>query len=101
MSGLAVCQWIRSVDLKAQPYIVLMTEKDRPEQVQAAYMAGANDYLSNPFNLEELHFMVSTLALKVLQQDDVSRELTHLDPLELYRRDQTAARISRFTSSQL
>ena len=101
MSGLTVCQWIRSVDLKAQPYIVLMTEKDHPEQVQAAYMAGANDYLANPFNLEELHFMVSTLALKVLQQDDVSRELTHMDPLELYRRDLTAARVSRLTSSQL
>jgi len=101
MSGLATCQWIRSVDLKAQPYIVLMTEKDHPEQVQLAYIAGVNDYLSNPFNLEELHFLVSTFALKVLQQDDMSRELTHLDPLELYRRDLNAEKVSRLTSSQL
>jgi DNA-binding response OmpR family regulator len=101
MSGLATCQWIRSVDLKAQPYIVLMTQKNHPEQVQLAYMAGANDYLANPFNLEELHFLVSTFALKILQQDDMSRELTHLDPLELYRRDLNAEKISRLTSSQL
>ena len=99
MSGLATCQWIRSVDLKAKPYIVLMTEKAHPEQIQAAYLAGANDYLSNPFNLEELHFLVSTFALKFLQLDLLSSELTHIDPLELYRRDVTTAKASRLTNS--
>jgi DNA-binding response OmpR family regulator len=94
MSGLAACKWICSVDLKVQPYIVLMTEKNRPEQVQAAYMAGANDYLANPFNLEDLHFLVSTFAQKVSQKDVVSRELTNIDPLELYRRDLTAPKAS-------
>jgi DNA-binding response OmpR family regulator len=87
MTGLAACKWIRSVDLKAQPYIVLMTERNRPEQVQAAYLAGANDFLAQPFNLEDLHFLVSTFAQKVSQKEVQSRELTHIDPLELYRRD--------------
>jgi DNA-binding response OmpR family regulator len=87
MTGPAACQWIRSVDLKAQPYIVLMTEKNRPEQVQAAYLAGANDFLAQPFNLEDLHFLVSTFAQKVSQKDFQSRELVHIDPLDLYRRD--------------
>ncbi|HEY2392265.1 MAG TPA: response regulator [Candidatus Angelobacter sp.] len=94
MSGLAACKWTRSVDLKTQPYIVLMTDKNLPEQVQAAYMAGANDYLANPFNLEDLHFLVSTFAQKVSQKDVVSRELTNIDPLELYRRDLTAPKAS-------
>ena len=94
MSGLAACKWTRSVDLKVQPYIVLMTDKNRPEQVQAAYMAGANDYLANPFNLEDLHFLVSTFAQRVSQKDFVSRELTTIDPLELYRRDLTASKAS-------
>lgn len=92
MSGLAACQWIRSVDLKTHPYIVLMTEKGRSEQVHAAYRAGANDYLHNPFNLEDMHFLVTTFAQKVCQRDVVSRELTHIDPLELYRRDLTTAK---------
>jgi DNA-binding response OmpR family regulator len=71
-----------------------MTERGRSEQVQAAYRAGANDYLNNPFNLEDLHFLVTTFAQKVSQRDVVSRELTHVDPLELYRRDLTTAKTS-------
>jgi len=102
MSGLAACEWIRSVDLKMQPYIVLMTEKNNQEQVQSAYMAGANDYLGNPFNLEDLHFLVTTFAQKVSQQDVAIGELTNMDPLELYRRDLTTAKVSRLNiSSQL
>lgn len=90
MTGLAACQWIRSVNLKTQPYLVLMTEKNRQEQIQAAYLAGANDFLAQPYNLEDLHFLVSTFAQKVSEKDVQSRELTHMDPLELYRRDLTA-----------
>jgi CheY-like chemotaxis protein len=99
MTGLAACQWIRSVDLKFQPYMVLMTARNHPEQVQAAYKAGANDYLDKPFSLEDLHFLISTFAQKVSQQDIISCELTHMDPLELYRRDLTAPKV--FRSSQL
>ena len=92
MTGLAACQWIRSVDLKAQPRIVLLTEKNRPEQIQAAYLAGANDFIVKPFNLEDLHFLVSALAQKVSEQDVLSHELINADPLELYRRDLAPAK---------
>lgn len=90
MTGLAACHWIRSVELKAQPYIVLLTEKTHPEQIQAAYLAGADDFLAKPFILEDLHSRVSTFAQKISQQESVSDELIHVDPLELYRRDRTA-----------
>ncbi len=93
MSGLAACHWIRCVELKTQPYIVLLTEKGRPEQIQAAYTAGANDFLAKPFNAEDLHFLVSTFAQKISGLDRTSRELTHIDPLELYRRDLPAPKI--------
>lgn len=94
MTGLAACHWVRSVELKAQPYIVLLTEKNRSEQVQAAYLAGANDFIAKPFNLEDLHFLISAFAQKVSQQDVLSHELINMDPLELYRRDLTAAKVS-------
>jgi DNA-binding response OmpR family regulator len=86
-SGLAVCHWIRSVNLKTQPFIVVLTEKARPEQINAAYTAGADDFLTKPFNAEDLHFLVSTLAQTIAQRDLASRQLTRIDPLELYRRD--------------
>jgi CheY-like chemotaxis protein len=36
MSGLQACHWIRSVSLKWQPYVILVTHKDQPEQVRDA-----------------------------------------------------------------
>jgi DNA-binding response OmpR family regulator len=93
MTGIVACHWIRSVELKTQPYIVLLTEKNQPEQIQMAYMAGANDFIAKPLNLEDLHFLVSMFAQKALQQDALSHQLTRLDPLELYRHDLTAPKI--------
>jgi DNA-binding response OmpR family regulator len=87
MSGLEVCRCVRSVNLITQPHVVLLTSKDRPEQVRAAYQAGADDFIDKPFNLEVVHFLVSAFAHK-LSQDPVSRqELSNLDPLEQYRLD--------------
>lgn len=94
MSGIATCKWIRAVEARKQPYIVLMTERNREEQIHAAYTAGANDYLASPFTLEELRSLVLAFARKISQQDTVSCELTQIDPLELYRRDLSSLRVS-------
>ena len=69
MTGLAACHWIRSVELKRQPYVVLLVEKNRPEQIQAAYLAGANDFIAQPFKLEDLRFLILGFA----QQDFSAR----------------------------
>lgn len=90
VAGLAVCQWIRSVALKTQPHIILLTEQERPEQIQMAYTAGADDFLVKPFNAEDLHFLVSSFVQKVSRLDIASHQLIHVDPLELYRRDLSA-----------
>jgi len=81
------------VNLKAQPYIVLLMEKNHPDQIKAAYLAGANDFIAKPFNLEDLHFLVSMFAQRIMQEDVVSHQLSHIDPLELYRRDLTTQKI--------
>jgi len=92
MTGLGTCRWIRSVN-KKQPHIVLLTEKADREQIQAAYLAGANDFMAKPLNLEDLHFLISEFAQRVWQQELSSRQLTHVDPLELYRRDLTTSKV--------
>jgi two-component system phosphate regulon response regulator PhoB len=93
MTGLAACHWIRSVELKTSPYIVLLTEKARPEQVRAAYLAGANDYVAKPFSMEDLHFLVSTFAQRVSRRDVPAHEPRHIDLLELYRQDLATPKI--------
>jgi DNA-binding response OmpR family regulator len=93
MTGLAACHWIRSVELKTQPYVVLLVEKNRPEQIQAAYLAGANDFIAQPFKLEDLRFLILGFAQRVSQQEVQSHDLINMDPLERYRRDLTATKI--------
>lgn len=85
MPGLATCAWIRSVNLAAQPYVVLVTHT--PEQVRAAYLAGADDYIATPFNMEELHFLILTYAQRSCKTHAACQDLSRMDPLEQYRRD--------------
>jgi DNA-binding response OmpR family regulator len=91
ISGLQVCRWIRSVNLKVQPHVVVLTRRDQPEQVQAAYYAGANDFIAKPFNLEDLHFLVSGFAQRLSKTYALPEESKPLDPMEQYRRDLAAS----------
>ena len=87
MSGLEVCSWIRSLNLSAQPYIVLVTHKSRPQQFQAAYIVGADDYIASPFSMEDLHFLVSAFAQRYSKTYAAYQDFSRMDPLEQYRRD--------------
>jgi DNA-binding response OmpR family regulator len=87
MTGLEACGWIRSVNLSAQPHVVLVTHRGKPEQVHSAYLAGANDFIASPFNLKDLHFLLTAFADKVSQSRVAYQDLGFLDPLEQYRRD--------------
>src|SRR5262249_158047 len=87
MSGLEVCGWIRSVNLPIQPYVVLVTHKSRPQQVQAGYIVGADDYIASPFNMEDLHFLISAFAQKSSKAYAAYQDFGKIDPLEQYRRD--------------
>ncbi|HXG84988.1 MAG TPA: response regulator transcription factor [Pyrinomonadaceae bacterium] len=54
IDGLEVCRRIRRVPTRTPPFIILLTAKDGKEDVIGGIKAGANDYLTKPFNREEL-----------------------------------------------
>jgi putative two-component system response regulator len=60
MSGLEVCQEIRRRKTAGYVYVILLTANNRPDQIVAGLKAGADDYMTKPFHLEEL-----TLRLRV------------------------------------
>jgi len=91
VSGAEVCRWIRSVDVPTHPHIVLVTQGNRKEQIQAAYLAGADDYIASPFDLENIHSVVSAFAQRVEQATNFFYDLRDFDPLEHYRRDLAAS----------
>ncbi len=54
MSGLELCTAIRSRETEDYTYIILVTGKDDVRDVVAGMRAGADDYITKPFNRDEL-----------------------------------------------
>ena len=58
MDGLKVCRNVREAAGDAYTYIIMVSAKDQTRDLVAAINAGADDYVSKPFDPEELHARV-------------------------------------------
>jgi two-component system cell cycle response regulator len=58
MDGIELCRKIRSRDQGLYRYVLLLTAKDDKQDVVAGLEAGADDYLTKPFNADELRARV-------------------------------------------
>jgi two-component system cell cycle response regulator len=54
LTGIEICQHIRSKSQASYTYIILLTGKSTKESVVEGLAAGADDYLTKPFHHEEL-----------------------------------------------
>ncbi len=54
MDGLELCRQIRTMDLPGYVFIIVLTAKDTKEDHIEGLEAGADDYLTKPFNFPEL-----------------------------------------------
>ncbi len=54
MTGLEVCQKVRSGSQTNLPYIIFVTGRDRTEDVIEGLKGGGDDYVTKPFDPEEL-----------------------------------------------
>ncbi len=52
--GIRATKAIRSLTLEKQPVIIAITAFAEPEEKQACFSAGMNDYLTKPFTAEQL-----------------------------------------------
>ena len=53
--GIELCRRVRALSREVPTYIILLTATSGKENIVAALQAGADDYLSKPFDREELH----------------------------------------------
>lgn len=87
MDGLSVCEKVRKVKVEPYVYILLLTARDRKENVVEGLEAGADDYLTKPYDAQELKARLRTgrriLALQeaLLSARDALRFQVSLDPL--------------------
>jgi len=87
MDGLQVCRKIREADLPNPPYLIILTARDKKADIVKGLNAGANDYISKPYDNNELRARISVgsrmleLQTKLIEaKDALTHEAMH-DPL--------------------
>src|SRR5438445_10860755 len=69
LDGPGVCREVRKRKQQSYVYMVLLTSKESKEDVVAGLESGADDYLTKPFNAEELKARLRT-GLRILELED-------------------------------
>ena len=80
LNGIEVCQRIREVDTSDPPYLIVLTSKDEKKDIVKALDAGANDFISKPYDNEELRARINVGQRMVKLQSalgDVYQALKH------------------------
>ncbi|MNI33809.1 Sensor histidine kinase YpdA [compost metagenome] len=89
MSGFVLCKAIRERFILSELPILVLTASNRPEDIQAAFEAGANDYLSTPVELREFKARVRTLldmrkSIRTSVQTEIAFLQAQIKPHFLY-----------------
>jgi two-component system, cell cycle response regulator len=68
-NGVEICRSLRKLRAEPYMYILLLTAKDAKESVVEGLESGADDYLTKPFNPQELKARIR-VGLRVLELED-------------------------------
>lgn len=82
MSGPEVCAKVRASQLKLRPYVLMLSAKTDKNEVVAGLDAGADDFLSKPFNLAELLARLRVAQRMVEYEIALHHKLDELEALE-------------------
>ena len=88
LDGLVVCQQIRQKAQRPIP-IIMMTARDTLDDKRSGFGVGADDYLTKPFDLEELWLRCNALANRYQQPQ---AHLLAIGPLAINQQTQLAER---------
>jgi phosphoserine phosphatase RsbU/P len=79
LDGAEVCRKVRKVATALPAYIILLTSRNAKKDIVAGLESGANDYVTKPFDREELQARVS-VGRKVLElQQTVADRVNELE----------------------
>jgi phosphoserine phosphatase RsbU/P len=91
MDGLEICRRVRSTSAGKTIYIILLTTRTRKEDVIAGLDGGADDYVTKPFDREELRARLragcrivelqSSLAARVAELEESAARIIQLGEL--------------------
>ena len=78
LDGVEVCRRVRARSSTNPTYLILLTAKDRTEDIVAGLDSGANDYLVKPFDRRELQARVRVGERMVALQHDLTERIREL-----------------------
>ncbi len=79
IDGIEVCRNIRQDEPTPPRYIILLTSKREKESIVEGLMAGANDYVTKPFDLDELHARVQVGERVINLQMELAARVRELE----------------------
>ena len=79
LTGVEVCRKVREAVWPVEPYLIVLTSRGETIDVVTALEAGANDYVTKPFQIEELRARVSVGERIVTLQQQLSDRVRALE----------------------
>ena len=79
LTGAEVCQRARQIKTDQPPYLILLTSRDTREDIVSGLQAGANDYVTKPFDFDELRARVQVGERVVQLQKILSDRVKELE----------------------
>lgn len=78
IDGVEVCRQIKELELENPPYIILLTSRDSKMDIVQGFDAGADDYMTKPFNNDELRARTRVAERLVRTQSSLSESVAEL-----------------------
>lgn len=78
MDGVEVCRQLTANRMDQPPYIIILTTRDKKEDIVAGLDAGANDYLTKPFSVAELRARIGVGRRMLEMQAQLASTITEL-----------------------
>ena len=79
LDGIELCRRVRHTDALQSTYIILLTARDRKEDMVAGLESGADDYMIKPFSSNELRARVRVGLRVVKLQVDLAERVKELE----------------------
>ena len=79
MNGVEVCREIRAVETRNPTYLILLTGRDSSDDIVEGLEAGADDYVTKPFNNNELRARIRVAQRMIGLQQSLNRNIRDLE----------------------
>jgi CheY-like chemotaxis protein len=79
MDGVEICRRVREISTATPPYLILLTAKSEKADVVAGLDAGANDYLTKPFDRAELRARVQVGVQVLVLRENLADRVRELE----------------------